>query len=215
MVLVHGLTPDGLPGPILEVNNLICERLGQTRERLLSMTVLDLEVGHTPYAKAPYTGADLLTFSDKEIAERDRLFAGRDTRILMRQILNDRIVQYERVLATKTGAHIPVEVTAHCIDHAGGTLIVYTAHDITSRRRTEQALRESEQRFRDVFDTSPIGVAIYNAGRKLVSVNPACLKLFGAPAATISPASTYSTILSSRVRRAAPSIAAKPCGSRR
>ncbi len=50
------------------------------------------------------------------------------------------------------------------------------------RRRVSHILRQSdEQRFRDFFADSPLGVAMYDARRNVVHVNAACLKIFGAP----------------------------------
>ena len=43
-VFVHGITPDGLPGKITEVNDFACERTGYAREELLRMSPLDLDV---------------------------------------------------------------------------------------------------------------------------------------------------------------------------
>ena len=51
--------------------------------------------------------------------------------------------------------------------------------DITERKRTDQALRESEERFRSVVEFSPIGVAVA-VDERLVYVNPAAAKLAGA-----------------------------------
>jgi len=45
--------------------------------------------------------------------------------------------------------------------------------------QTEDALVESMRRFRDLFEQSPIGVGIYNAGGELLIVNKAYLDVFG------------------------------------
>ncbi|NIN65870.1 MAG: PAS domain S-box protein [Anaerolineae bacterium] len=47
------------------------------------------------------------------------------------------------------------------------------------RRRAEEALRESEERFRTMYSQSPISVELYDADGKSVDANPACLDLFG------------------------------------
>jgi PAS domain S-box-containing protein len=57
---------------------------------------------------------------------------------------------------------------------ARGTLI-----DITDQKRTEEALRESETRYRAIYTKSPIAIEIYDAAGLLVDVNPACIDLFG------------------------------------
>ena len=51
--------------------------------------------------------------------------------------------------------------------------------DITGRRRTEQALRESEERFRRIFEHAAIGIAISDLDGRFQQCNPAFCDLLG------------------------------------
>lgn len=51
--------------------------------------------------------------------------------------------------------------------------------DEKKRKETEITLRESEARFRTIFDESPIGIEFYNAKGVLINSNKASLKMFG------------------------------------
>jgi PAS domain S-box-containing protein len=64
----------------------------------------------------------------------------------------------------------------------GQALTGYMAllEDVTERKKVEQALRESEEKFRAVFMQSPVGLQLFDAEGKDLIVNPACLEIFGA-----------------------------------
>ena len=54
-----------------------------------------------------------------------------------------------------------------------------TFQDITERKLTEEALRQSQARYQGIYDQSPIGIELYDKTGALLDVNPACLEVFG------------------------------------
>lgn len=179
MVFIHGVTPAGLPGHIVQVNDVACRRLGHPREKLLASTPLDMEEDPMPTAMIGYTRSERAVMSDEEILERQALSSA--ARHLIARILEEKQVLYERTFVTRTGRRFPVEISARRFDLLDEPMIMCTAHDITERRRAHRALQESERLFQDFFAHSPIGVAMYDADRRLINVNPACLRMFGTP----------------------------------
>lgn len=107
----------------------------------------------------------------------------RDTIInKMLKLLPDEFAEDEfRLLDTQGNIHF-ISHQMECIADAtapGGTRIVGAAKDITKRKQTEAALKESEEKYRSLVQESPDAIAIYVNG-KIVFTNKASLKLTGA-----------------------------------
>jgi len=56
---------------------------------------------------------------------------------------------------------------------------VWSVRDVTERRRTEEELRESEQRFRQVFNEGPLGIALVDLDSRIVDANRALCHFVG------------------------------------
>lgn len=57
--------------------------------------------------------------------------------------------------------------------------IVINFRDITERKHVEDALRESESKFRQIFETTNIGISLHNSKGQFLTGNPSILKLLG------------------------------------
>jgi diguanylate cyclase (GGDEF)-like protein/PAS domain S-box-containing protein len=57
--------------------------------------------------------------------------------------------------------------------------VVYIAKDVTGRKRAEKALRQSEERFRDLYDHAPVGYCEYDIEGRITNVSLTDLEMLG------------------------------------
>ncbi len=57
--------------------------------------------------------------------------------------------------------------------------VIALVNDITERKRSEEGLRSSEERFRTLFESAPIGITINNAEGKFLQANQAFQEMLG------------------------------------
>ena len=80
----------------------------------------------------------------------------------------------------KDGTEFPVELSLASVNLRGEWHAIGIVRDITERVRSEQALRDSEARTRNILDSIQAGVLIIDrATHSIVDANPAALRMLG------------------------------------
>ena len=94
----------------------------------------------------------------------------------------DRAVRTELRVRHKDGSYLDMEVRGrNLLDDPDVEGVVIAALDITDRKRTEAALRESEARYRRLFEAAQDGVLLLDPGTaEIFDVNPFLCDLLGA-----------------------------------
>jgi two-component system, cell cycle sensor histidine kinase and response regulator CckA len=97
-----------------------------------------------------------------------------------RQLADQRVVRREFVNKTKDGAMVHVESSANPIVE-NGTCVGFLAvqHDITQRKATETALRESEARYRTLAEAAHDSIFIVNRRSEIEYANAVSADRFG------------------------------------
>jgi PAS domain S-box-containing protein len=100
-----------------------------------------------------------------------------------------RVLQENRAVALanhaaligRDGSTIPIEDSAAPIMDSSGRMIgaVLVFHDVTGKRRSEEALQESEFKFRSLFESSPDAVFFCVPNGNILAVNPRAVEMFG------------------------------------
>jgi PAS domain S-box-containing protein len=116
-------------GTIIEVNRQACHSLGYTREELLRKSVFDIEVG--------YSKESLIDLWEK----------GED------------VITLSGIYRRKDGLTFPTEIRAGEITYRGQTLRLAAARDVSARKQAEEALQESEEYYRSLFNNMLNGYA--------------------------------------------------------
>ena len=88
-------------------------------------------------------------------------------------------MHYESALITKDGRDIQIETSIRPLKAEGPRRLLAVVRDVTDRHHFEEAERESETRFRTLFEQSQAGMAFADLNGRLTSTNEAFRQLVG------------------------------------
>lgn len=139
---------------LLYVNPKICEMVGYSQNELIGQSSRMLYPSQEEYD-----------------------FVGREK---YQQISEHDTGQVETVWKRKNGSLINIILASTPIDLTDLSKgVTFTALDINDRKLSEKALKESEEKFRTIFETSEIGISSNDLNGKFTTANPALLRILG------------------------------------
>ena len=97
----------------------------------------------------------------------------------IRQVHSNKVQHFEWRHQLRNGAIRDVEVYASPVIYKNRTLVYSILHDITERKHAEAALRESEDRFRSLFEHSPVAYQSLDAANRYLDVNDKLCEMLG------------------------------------
>jgi len=135
----------------LDVNLKACSELGYSREELLSLQVPDIDP----------------TIAPSSIAR------------IREELRKSGMLVIESLHRRKDGSSFPVEVSMRMV-HLDQEYVVAIIRDLTDRKLAESQLRASEERYRAIYDRSPVGVCwIDSTTGRFLGVNPRFCEIVG------------------------------------
>jgi PAS domain S-box-containing protein len=79
----------------------------------------------------------------------------------------------------KDGTELPVEISSSPLEIEEGRLVISAIRDITERRRAEEARREAEQKYRNIFENAGEGIFQSTPQGRFLVANPALARMHG------------------------------------
>jgi PAS domain S-box-containing protein len=141
-----------LDGNLIEVNESAIKNTGYSRDELEKMTVFDI---------------------DKEAHDRDDMHK-------YWKSLNpgDPPITFEATHKCKDGSTYPVEIVVSKIDYSGNHNILGLGRNIAERKKAEEELKLSEERFKQLSNLTFEGILIHDKGM-IIDTNQSLLEMFG------------------------------------
>ncbi|NJD52141.1 MAG: PAS domain S-box protein [Candidatus Methanoperedens sp.] len=87
--------------------------------------------------------------------------------------------RYEIAIISKEGKNIPVEINASLIDYKGKRAEMAIIRDITDRKHAEEALRESEEKYRVLMNDASDAIILVDTRENIVDANKKAEQLTG------------------------------------
>ncbi|MFN8666957.1 MAG: PAS domain S-box protein [Gemmatimonadaceae bacterium] len=149
--------PDGL---LVQVGGIV---------RSANQAALTLLGARTPSELVGRSIFDFVDPADRHLAE------ARARQVLEGGAVPPTVIRFRRL----DGTQVEVETRAARVSHAGapGTLVVL--RDVSERLRIERAVRESEMQLRTIQNSLTEGIVVHGPDLRIVSYNPAALKILG------------------------------------
>jgi PAS domain S-box-containing protein len=82
-------------------------------------------------------------------------------------------------LHTADGREVPVEFSAVEYTEDSKKMIRCIIHDISDRKSLEEKSKDSEQRYRNIFEHSCIAIVVSGPDSRIIDANPTAVKMFG------------------------------------
>ncbi len=137
-------------GRIVDANPAAVAFYGYTREQLTSMSITEINT---------LAGEEVLREMKRARSRRQKMFT------------------FRHRLAS--GEVRDVEVYSGPIGVSGEALLYSIVHDVTARKKAEDELRKSEERYRELHESMAQGVVEYDEQGRIVSSNPAARRITG------------------------------------
>jgi len=138
-----------LDGKITEANQKSCELLGYNWDELIQLSLQDIFPASADWSQLI-----------EEISARGG-------------------INFETENIRKDGSHVPVQISTSLFKMEGKPVMLALIQDITERKKAEKKLKESEQKYRGLFECTTDGIMILDARGEILDTNRRANDIFG------------------------------------
>jgi PAS domain S-box-containing protein len=128
----------------------------------------------TGYKREELIGKNML-----EVGLLPEKFFQKAMEALRKNMLGEKTGPDEFELIRKDGSRIFVEISTFPVTRGGKVEVIGIARDITDRKKMEEALRESEKKYRTLFEGANDTIILLDASGKIVDINKRAEEVFG------------------------------------
>jgi PAS domain S-box-containing protein len=136
-------------GQVVDFNRQMHENLGYTQEEFKKLSIPDFD----------------LMEGDEEYTKH------------IEKILRDGSDIFETKYITKNGSIRNIRVNARAIKIKGKDYLHSILHDFTDQKESEEKIRESEEKYRNLFEKTPVSILLLDNDGVIADCNPASEKL--------------------------------------
>jgi PAS domain S-box-containing protein len=144
-VFVHQPKALDRPGTYIEVNDAACQIYGYTKEEFSKLSAWEL------------TSPEIR----EQIPER------------IKRLFDEKHILFETTHVTKYGRRLAVETHSHLFEWKGRPTVLSIVRDITTRKKTEKSLRESEELLNSIVDSMTDGIVVLDRNYHITYWNKA------------------------------------------
>jgi PAS domain S-box-containing protein len=146
------------------------------RGKIVDCNAAALEMFGVP-TKEEMMGKSPVDFSPQYQADGDMTSGQKAERCVSEAFVKGHTV-FDWIHVRANGECFYTEVTMTVVTVAKSMLLQAVIRDITERKRAEMAVAESEARYRAIFESSPVGLSLFDDRGVIRSVNPSLVGLF-------------------------------------
>ncbi|MFX1283645.1 MAG: PAS domain S-box protein [Promethearchaeota archaeon] len=174
------------------LSDIVTELDSEGNFTFISPQVVDI-LGYKPEEEIGKNGFDFIHPDD----------LGKALELFQKVFTGEQIYNFEYRAKHKNGHYIPVSVSGRIIEKDDEFKLISIIRDITERKKVEEALKESEEKYRLLFESAPISIGVSTIEGKPIAFNQKTSEIMGYPSDELPQVDLNDTYVDPEIRKIA------------